>query len=527
MTPAALLLAASVIGYVLQIGTGAPISKATVTLSPFNGGTSASYTATTSTDGRFSFQNINPGEYRLSATRNGFVRIEYGAGQPNRPGLPITVRDGQELTDIKLQMTPAGTIAGRVFDRDGEPLANVSVVALKNSYQGGMRALNAVETARTNDLGEYRLFWLQPGQYFVSATPEPNLEDVAYRGEGYIPAYYPGATDPQSATSINLQPGMVFTGVDMTVAAVPTLRIQGEAINGLTGQPVRSASIMRFPVRGTPVLRNRPIAPISVNEDGRFMLRDVVPGSYELIATSGEGKNRLRARVLVNVGNADVQSVSLLMVPGVTLTGSITIDGPSSGSAAQDLQQMRVMLRPDPITQSAESPPGSPVGPTGTFTFQDVAYDDYRLTVSGMPENAYVKLARYGGKNVLDEGLRIDRQPNERFEIVVSRNSGNVTGSVQNDKLEPSANVTVILIPDLPRRARLDLYRMATTDAMGRFHIEGVPPGDYRAFSWEDIETGAWQDPEFIRNFEDRGNPVRVNENGTSNIQLRVIRPQV
>jgi len=62
---------------------------------------------------------------------------------------------------------------------------------------------------------------------------------------------------------------------------------------------------------------------------------------------------------------------------------------------------------------------------------------------------------------------------------------------------------------------------------MGRFHIEGVPPGDYRAFSWEDIETGAWQDPEFIRNFEDRGNPVRVNENGTSNIQLRVIRPQV
>ena len=41
---------------------------------------------------------------------------------------------------------------------------------------------------------------------------------------------------------------------------------------------------------------------------------------------------------------------------------------------------------------------------------------------------------------------------------------------------------------------------MGTTDAMGRFHIEGLPPGDYKAFSWEDIETGAWQDPDFIRN---------------------------
>src|SRR5262249_33203363 len=74
-------------------------------------------------------------------------------------------------TNIILQIMPAGTISGRVFDRDGEPLANVTVEALKYSYQEGQRVMNVVQTARTNDLGEYRLFWLQPGQYFVSATP--------------------------------------------------------------------------------------------------------------------------------------------------------------------------------------------------------------------------------------------------------------------------------------------------------------------------------------------------------------------
>src|SRR2546428_13536750 len=77
----------------------------------------------------------------------------------------------QKLRGVVIQLMPAGTLTGRVFDRDGEPLANVSVEALKYSYQEGQRVMNVVQTARTNDLGEYRLFWLQPGQYFVSATP--------------------------------------------------------------------------------------------------------------------------------------------------------------------------------------------------------------------------------------------------------------------------------------------------------------------------------------------------------------------
>src|SRR6188474_1533277 len=77
----------SVGGYVVKLGTGEPVSKATVTISVFNGGRSASYTATTTAGGQFAFQNLEPGQYRLSVTRNGYVRTEYGARAPNRPGL--------------------------------------------------------------------------------------------------------------------------------------------------------------------------------------------------------------------------------------------------------------------------------------------------------------------------------------------------------------------------------------------------------------------------------------------------------
>src|SRR5205823_10985242 len=150
---------------------------------------------------------------------------------------------------------------------------------------------------------------------------------------------------------------------------------------------------------------------------------------------------------------------------------------------------------------------------------------DYRLTVSGMPRNAYVKVARYGATDILSEGLRLDRQPNGPIEIVVSASTGIADGRVQNEKQDPAANVTVVLVPDAARRNRLDLYRTTSTDAMGHFHVEGVPPGDYRVFSWEDVEMGAWQDPDFIRQFEDRGKPVRITESGTSNIELRLIPP--
>src|SRR5438874_2489417 len=42
----------------------------------------------------------------------------------------------------------------------------------------GQPVMNVAQTAGTNDLGEYRLFWLQPGKYFVSATPPEGQRGV-------------------------------------------------------------------------------------------------------------------------------------------------------------------------------------------------------------------------------------------------------------------------------------------------------------------------------------------------------------
>jgi hypothetical protein len=541
---------ASITGFVIKMGTSEPLGKAVVVLSG-GSGRNTSLTATTTSGGQFVFQNLDSGTYRLSAARNGYVRSEYGARTPTRPGMPITLAPGQKMAQLVIPLMTAGTITGRVYDREGEPLANVTVQALKYSYQDGRRVLNPAQQARTNDLGEYRLFWLNPGQYFVSATynegargllagagggrgafgigprggltvklPAPADGAGAESEEGYIPVYYPGTTDAQSAAPVGLQAGAIFSGVDLTVAAVRTLRIQGRVLSAANGQPVRNANVMLVP-RQRPgfgggmigSFRNR-----NINEQGIFEIRGVVPGSYDLVANLNDRNNRMSARVPVDVGNSDVQNVTLVLSPPLALAGRLVIEGTQSSTTNQDVQRMRVTLRPNGGGQAA-----SPVQADGTFTLQVMGQDEYRLAVTGMPRNAYVKAARLGATDVLNEGLRLDRPPNGQLDILVSPNAGTVDGTASNDKQEPSINVSVVLVPDAAHRQRSDLYRTISTDALGHFHLEGVAPGDYKAFAWEDVETGAWQDPDFIRLYEERGKPIRVSENGQVSIELRLI----
>src|SRR5262249_18066452 len=320
--------------------------------------------------------------------------MEYGARSPSRPGLPITLSPGQRLTNIVLQLMPAGTITGRVFDRDGEPLANVNVEALKYSYQEGQRVLNVVQAARTNDLGEYRLFWLQPGQYFVSATYSGGTaEELALAGRGiatpaetvgpeeeYIPIYSPGTIDVQSATPINLPAGAVFSGLDLTVAAVRTVRIRGRVINGATGQPARNANLWLQP-RGHGDVGVRLLQRLrdgEVNDEGAFEMRKVTPGSYELTGIINDGNNRLSGFVSLEVGNSDLQNVLLVISPGFSVVGRVSFEDRSVARPAP----MRVTLR----RIGGQLPVGagqftSPVQPDGAFTLQQTGVGDYRVNV--------------------------------------------------------------------------------------------------------------------------------------------------
>src|SRR5262245_47550814 len=156
-------------GAVVKVVTNEPIPNAAVELRSLDAGPARLYTSTTSRDGRFGFRLVPPGRYQLTAMRGGYVRGDYGLRGPGASGLTVTLAAGQRMADVKLAMRATGTIAGRITDLQGEGVGNVHVKALRYSYQEGGVSLTDVKSVFTNDLGEYRLGWLPPGLYNVSA----------------------------------------------------------------------------------------------------------------------------------------------------------------------------------------------------------------------------------------------------------------------------------------------------------------------------------------------------------------------
>jgi hypothetical protein len=53
--------------------------------------------------------------------------------------------------------------------------------------------------------------------------------------------------------------------------------------------------------------------------------------------------------------------------------------------------------------------------------------------------------------------------------------------------------------------------------------MQGIPPGSYRAFAWEDVERDAWQDPGFLTLIEGRGTTVQVSEGMQADADLIII----
>ena len=131
-------------------------------------------TATTAIDGKFSFKQIRSGTWCIGAAKAGglYSPVEYQQRGAKSRGIAVPIADNQQIHDIKLAMPRTGSISGRVFDFNGEPMGHARVEVMEAFYESGQKRLYTLNAVQTNDLGEFSLFWLPPGEYFVSAVPE-------------------------------------------------------------------------------------------------------------------------------------------------------------------------------------------------------------------------------------------------------------------------------------------------------------------------------------------------------------------
>jgi len=217
-------------GMVVRLADGLPLKGATLRLE--NGEDQEHRIATkTAGDGRFELRNVPAGRYKLVVRRSGYVETEYGQKKPSDPGAAFTLSPGQTKTDLIFKLIPAAVIAGRVFNEDGEPVPNASVIAAREAYQEGRKTMTQVTQVTTDDLGAFRLFALPPGRYFVSAVERQwgnVVGDKEFSGspgqtaseQGYAKTYYPGTSDIARASAINVKEGDEVPGTDIPLKQV-------------------------------------------------------------------------------------------------------------------------------------------------------------------------------------------------------------------------------------------------------------------------------------------------------------------
>ena len=454
--------------------------------------------------GRFVFANLLPGRYRLTVTKDGFIRQQYKSR--------LTLTAGQKITDILFRLDPAPTISGRVQDELGDAIADVLVQALRRTYDArGNPTLKVVASGLTDDRGQYRIFWLDPGEYFlfVSSLPRSSQDDSTLLAQRSVPpTYYPGVADPASSKSVRLEIAHDADGLDFRLRRTSITVVKGQLFNSANSRPLVGAITLAPPPDVPSPLRYR----ASTDNLGTFVIDEpVAPGAYIALARSGSrddliGFERIEIRALPLLPPPIPEYViRMRLAPPMQINGRFFVE--SGGTV--DFRRARASLT---AIQSGVPAITGQTQADGRFSVRGLVNDSYLVSVSGLEEDAYLKAAILGDMDVLRTPLSLEKQPSSSLplQILLASDGGRMNVAVVDAENHPFEAAQIVLAPDPARRQRPDQYRTATSGEDGQATIRAIPPGDYKLFAFETIEPNAYLNKDYLGQYERLGVDVRV-----------------
>jgi hypothetical protein len=517
----------AIAGTVVQEPGSRPLKKVLVqVIAEVQGET---YTGSTDADGHFHIENVVPGRYRIFLERTGFVGVN-GRGLKSDVNV-VTVQAGQSLEDLLFRMLPTAIVSGRVTDEDGDPMAEVRVVAQRK--KPGKTVREGAATVATNDLGEYRLSGLFPGQYWIVAMPPPDFRDYERQKEKspradnpsdtqpdtrYLTTYYPGTYDAMQASAMMLKAGDEMP-VNFTLVPARTYRVRGVVAGVAPGQKPVVELVAKA---GDSIHADNDVGP-----DGQFELRGIGPGSYVLKATAGTDSQSLTARQEISVVAADLEAVKMVVQPAFAISGHLRMEngGGDLTQYAANLRQAELPEDPGFFMSPEFFGANAPVDRSGNFEWKNVNPGNYIVQVyGGNGQGFFLKSVTLGGRDI---ATGFTASGPATLELLVSTSGGTIEGVVVEKEKDvdheyPVADATVVAVPEQKFRKLPDRFGNGSTDQHGRFIIRGVAPGSYTLSAWQDLEDGVWRDPDFLKSQEANGTAVKVEEGSHQQVEMKL-----
>jgi protocatechuate 3,4-dioxygenase beta subunit len=543
---------ASILGRVVDASSGQPVAGAIVKLEP--AGKQAPML--TGADGQFVFRPLSPGLYRITASKPGYLDSAYGQMRARGQGTMLLLRENARRDDAVIRMWPWGTITGRVMDEHGRPVVGVVVGAWRLRPNGHSEIVPArdvipplasIPPMLTDSEGRYAIRRLTPGRYVVGSVcgtygnASLGREPAAIRAAGeysvpgrlqpiltdrggtaftatschaqwtppgerarlYEPAFYGDSASPATAATIQVAPGDVVSGIDLTLRSRVTSRVAGRII----GPSLGSGGMLRLVPSGwnttTQFQRqaDSPLHQVNVLPDGTFVFVAVTPGSYILtgISTTAPAAERYWVNESIAVDD-DIDDLVLTARRGVSIAGQIHAAGTPPGPLSFEVGFGSVRN----LQASA----------SGAFVITDVMPGKYLLAPKSRSGDWQIVSATLAGRDVLGATLDVETRDISGLTIHFSDQESSVVGNVTDSRGPASAEASVVLFSTdtalwSSAQDGSPLFRIARTWS-GHYVFERIPVGEYVLAAVDDAALEEWPDVTLLSRIATVGHRVRI-----------------
>src|SRR6266851_5130001 len=499
----------SIDGVVINSVTGEPVRSALVQIYGRQ-----QMSLLTGPDGKFHFDGVPQSQLTINVRKPGFF-TEQEISQGSITNQLIQVGPGMKPVTMKL--IPEAVIYGRITDSDGDPIQNLQIMLVHAAIVNGQKNWQQTRSAQTKDDGEFRLFGLLPGTYYLRTESRPAATlRVGTNSQtapvGYPSNYYPGTTVHDSATAITIEPRNEVRA-DFPVKRGIFYRVSGGVIGAPTQMPV---SIQILGLDG-----ERLNGGVQMNPRAGTFTAFAPKGSY-VIKAYARGNNGPQGVAIQSVNvNGDVAGLSLAFTPLATIPVEVRFEitqNTNSGSYPKDMQPVGVTLvsKGTVFTNQAYSATLQGQPEDRSFAVRNV--EPGRYAVQLMPNGHwYIESARCGQTNLFTEGFSVQTGgPAQPIEIVLRDDFAAVSGAVSLDGHPVQG--TLLLIPEANPRGAVTV----PTDPDGRFQRGDLPPGDYKAIAFDRVDGLEYTNTEVMRAFSAWEQPVHIPPNGQATVQLEL-----
>jgi hypothetical protein len=516
-------------GRVTAADSGRPLRRATVRLNTM--GRPESRSTITDQDGRYEFTELPAGQYTVFASKSGYVQLGYRQQRPNTTVRPLQLGDRENADRADVALPPGGVITGRVVDEYGEAVSDVMVSAQRLQYMGGTRRpVMAGPPAATNDIGEFRVYGLPPGEYYLSAIVRSSMNpfDASSSHAGFAPTYYPAAPNIAAAQRITLHSGDLVPNIVISLAEARVARVSGTVLDA-SGLPARSGTVMVTPREGGGGMG---LGNGFVRPDGSFTINGVPPGDYILRTLPGPPGPAPSALPVpsvayVTVNGTDLDNVVVAPLPRVSIIGRLTGDPAALAKIAPGSIRLTVV----PAGQSVATgfigplPQARPVA--DDLTFELFAYPG-QVTIRPVSlPGLVIRGVRVNGVDAM-RGFEVTgaAAPPE-VEVEVSDQTGRITVSAANARGDavPDRDIVIFPVDDDGWSMQIQGHgATGRTSEEGSFQSTPLIAGTYYVADTDPLDPGQAYDPDVLDTLRGHAQRITVGAGETVNVPILVNR---